>query len=52
MRKVKIHRPNVSIRVDPDMLHKAKVEAVKSKMSLGEWLEAAIKEKIKRDKKD
>jgi len=52
MRKVKIHRPNTSIRVDPEVLHKARIEAVKSKMTLGEWLEVAIKEKIKRDRKD
>jgi hypothetical protein len=52
MRKVKIHRPNVSIRVDPDIVHKAKIESVKSKVTLGEWLEEAIKEKIKRGKRN
>ena len=49
MRKVKIHRPNTSIRIDPDILQEARIEAVKAKMTLGEWLEIAIKEKIKRD---
>ncbi len=52
MRKVKIHRPNTSIRIDPEALHKAKVEAVKAKITIGEWLELAIKEKISRGKKD
>ena len=49
MRKIKIHRPNTSIRIDPDILQEARIEAVKAKMTLGEWLEIAIKEKIKRD---
>lgn len=30
------------------MLHKAKVEAVRAKKTLGEWLEEAIKQKIER----
>ena len=42
-------KPNVSIRIDPEVLHQAKVEAVKAKVTLGEWLEQAIKEKIKRE---
>ena len=41
-------KPNVSIRIDPEVLHQAKVEAVTAKKTLGEWLEEAIKEKIKR----
>jgi predicted HicB family RNase H-like nuclease len=39
-------KPNVSIRIDPEVLHQAKVEAVKAKKTLGQWLEEAIKEKI------
>lgn len=41
-------KPNVSIRIDPDVLHLAKIEAVKAKITLGEWLEEAIREKIER----
>jgi predicted HicB family RNase H-like nuclease len=52
MRKIKSVKPNTSIRIDLEVLHQARVEAVKSRMTLGEWLEAAIKEKIKRDKRD
>jgi predicted HicB family RNase H-like nuclease len=37
-------KPNVSIRIDPEVLHQAKVEAVKTKKTLGAWLEEAIKE--------
>ncbi len=43
-------KPNISIRIDPDVLHQAKVEAVKSKKTLGAWLEEAIKEKVKKEK--
>jgi len=43
-------KPNVSIRIDPDVLHQAKVEAVKAKKTLGQWLEEAIKEKVKKEK--
>ena len=43
------NKPNVSIRIDPEVLHTAKVVAVFNKKTLGEWLEEAITEKIKRD---
>ena len=42
-------KPNVSIRIDKDILHKAKVAAVTEKKTLGEWLEEAIKQKIERE---
>ena len=42
-------KPNTSIRIDPEVLHQAKIEAVKTKKTLGEWLEEAIKEKISKD---
>jgi hypothetical protein len=38
-------KPNISIRIDPEVLHQAKVEAIKAKKTLGQWLEEAIKEK-------
>jgi hypothetical protein len=44
--------PNMSIRVKREAIKLAKIEAIKADMTLGEWLEAAIKEKIKRDKRD
>jgi predicted HicB family RNase H-like nuclease len=52
MRKNNTVRPNTSIRIDPEILHKARIEAVKAKVTIGEWLEAAIKEKIKREPKN
>lgn len=42
-------KPNVSIRIDPEVLHQAKVEAVKAKKALGVWLAEAIQEKIERE---
>jgi len=42
-------KPNISIRIDPEVLHEARVAAVTSKRTLGKWLEEAIKEKIKRE---
>ncbi len=44
-------KPALSIRMDPEILHFAKIEAVKHKMTIGSWVEEAVKEKIKRDKK-
>jgi len=43
--------PHVSIRMNPDTLHHAKVAAVTQKKTLGQWLEEAIAEKIERSKK-
>ena len=42
-------KPNTSIRIDPDVLHQARVAAVTAKKTLGRWLEEAIKEKIRRE---
>ncbi len=42
--------PNTSIRVDLDILHKARVAAVTEKKTMGQWLAEAILEKIERDK--
>jgi predicted HicB family RNase H-like nuclease len=45
-------KPNVSIRIDPEVLHKAKIQAVIEKKTLGEWLEEAIRVKIERSDRD
>ena len=44
-------KPNTSIRVDLDILHQARVAAVTANKTLGQWLEEAIQEKIKREQK-
>ncbi|MDD5590535.1 MAG: hypothetical protein PHY18_01245 [Dehalococcoidales bacterium] len=43
-------KPNISIRIDPEVLHQAKVEAIKAKKTLGQWLEEAIEEKAGKEK--
>ena len=44
------HRwPTTSIRVNPEVLHQARVAAVTQKKTLGQWLEEAIVEKIERE---
>ena len=48
--KLSKSKPNVSIRINPEVLHQAKIEAVKTRKTLGEWLENAIHEKIERGK--
>lgn len=45
-------KPNTSIRIDPDVLHQARVAAVTARQTLGQWLERAILEKIEREKGD
>jgi predicted transcriptional regulator len=44
-------KPNTSVRVDPDILHKARVAAVIHKKTMGRWLEEAILEKVAREQK-
>jgi predicted HicB family RNase H-like nuclease len=39
-------KPNTSIRINPDILHQARIDAVTRKKTLGQWLEEAIMEKI------
>jgi predicted HicB family RNase H-like nuclease len=43
-------QPVISIRINPDIYHKAKVAAVTGKMTIGRWLEEAINEKADREK--
>jgi len=40
-----------SLLINPDALHKARVEALRLRMTLGEWIEEAIDEKIEREEK-
>ena len=50
MKKTK-SKPAVGVRVDPEILHKARVRAVMQKKTLGRWLEEAINEKLEREEK-
>ena len=40
-----------NIKIDPEAVHRARVKALRSRKSLGEWLEEAIIEKIEREQK-
>ena len=40
-----------NVKINSDTLHKARVEALRSKKTLGEWLEETIDEKIEREQK-
>ena len=41
----------MGVRVDPDILHRARVRAVMQKKTLGQWLEEAILEKLEKEEK-
>ena len=42
-------RESKSIKIGPSVVKKARIEAVTSDKTLGEWLEEAIEEKVKRE---
>lgn len=46
------HKPVVSIRMDPLVLKMAKAHTQDCQRVLGEWLEDAIREKLKRERDD
>ncbi len=49
--KKKRSKPAVGVRVDPEILHNARVRAVMQKKTLGRWLEEAIIEKLEKEDK-
>ena len=51
MNKKPVRKPR-NILIDPEVLHKARVEALRSKKTLGEWLEDVIEEKIQREQEN
>ena len=51
MKEKAVRKPR-NIKIDPEAVHRARVEALRSKKSLGEWLEEAIDEKAAREKKE
>ena len=42
--------PNISLRINPDAYHAARIEAVTVRKTVGQWIEEAINEKIEREK--
>jgi len=47
--KKSVRKPR-NVLINPDALHEARVEALRSRKTLGEWLEEVIEEKIERAK--
>jgi predicted HicB family RNase H-like nuclease len=50
MNEKPVRKPR-NVKIDPEALHKARVEALRARKTLGEWLEEAIDEKIEREQK-
>ena len=44
------HTPNISLRINPNAYHAARIEAVTASKTVGQWIEEAINEKIEREK--
>ena len=51
LRNEKIIRKPHNVFINPDALHEARVEALRARKSLGQWIEELIKEKIEREQK-
>jgi len=51
MDKKPVRKPR-NVYINPDILYKAHVEALRSKKTLGEWLEEAIEGKIEGEEKE
>ena len=51
MNEKPVRKPR-NVLINPEALHRARVEALRSKKTLGEWLEEVIDEKIERERKN
>ncbi len=43
-------RETISIRLDPEVWKKAKIQAIKEDLKMGEFVEKALKEKMKKER--
>jgi len=43
-------QPNISLRINPEAYHTARIAAVTRKLTIGKWLEEAINDKVEREK--
>ena len=50
MNKKSARKPR-NILINPDVLHEARVEALRERKTIGQWLEELIEEKIEREQK-
>jgi len=48
MNKKVVRKPR-NIWINPDALHKARIEALRARKSLGQWLEELIEEKLAKE---
>jgi len=48
MNEKPVRKPR-NVKVNPDTLHEAQVEALRARKSLGQWLEEVMDEKIERE---
>jgi len=46
--KKSARRPR-NILIDPEAIHKARIEALRAKKTIGEWLEETIQQRIERE---
>jgi len=51
MNEKSVRKPR-NVWINPDALHKARIEALRERKSLGEWLEEAIEQKAAREEKE
>jgi predicted HicB family RNase H-like nuclease len=50
MNEKPVRKPR-NVKIDPEALYRARVEAVRGRETLGQWFEEAIDEKIEREAK-
>jgi predicted HicB family RNase H-like nuclease len=50
MNEKPVRKPR-NVKIDTEALYRARVEAVRARKTLGEWLEEAIDDKIEREQK-
>jgi len=50
MNEKPVRKPR-NVKIDPEALHRARVEALRERKTIGEWLEELIEEKIEREEK-
>ncbi|GAJ14707.1 unnamed protein product [marine sediment metagenome] len=48
MNEKPVRKPR-NVKIDPQAIRSARIEAIRSERTLGEWLEEAIAEKIERE---
>ena len=51
MNEKPVRKPR-NVKIDPEALHRARVEALRSKKTVGGWLEEAIEEKVAREERE